>query len=451
MAMRDRTEIQSGIIIYRRSDVVHHDWYCRLKVPGKNRYKHVSLDTPDMKLARDKAVHEYARLLFKVEFKVPIFEHTFGQVAHEYIEFQKQRVKAKEIKQKRCDTEESYIENQLVPYKGSTPISQIKEDDWREYPMWRRASGKGRYNGGMISDWTIRSEMATFRAIMFFGVQKKHIPEASALFRARLKLGKPKREAFTLKEYRQLHTFARGYIKTSPNAWCKWARTMFYNFMLVMTNTGMRPEEARNLRWRDISDERLDRNGRPYIPMNVRGKDKFRELVAPLVVEDYLQKIREISKAKKPDDFVFTTFKGQRSDSLYKGVLDEVLAKSGLLLSATGKPRSTYSFRHTYATFRIIENTNRSDLADQMGTSEEMIKDYYSHVKPSDTAHRILQGMPGWEPDFKPVEKADGVNAGSDGRKAGKARAKQRKGETQTAGKQSASRSTRPGGWTRTR
>jgi hypothetical protein len=59
--------------------------------------------------------------------------------------------------------------------------------------------------------------------------------------------------------------------------------------------------------------------------------------------------------------------------------------------------------------------------------------------------------MPGWTADFKPVEKPDGVNAGSDGRRTEKARAKQRKGQTQTAGKQSASRSTRPGGWMRTR
>lgn len=451
MAMLDRTEIQSGIIIYRRSDVVHHDWYCRLKVPKQNRYKYVSLDTPDMKLARDKAVHEYARLLFKVEFSVPIFEHTFGQVAHEYIEFQKQRVKAKEIKQKRCDTEEGYIENQLVPYRGSTPITQIKEDDWREYPLWRRATGKGRYNGGMISDWTIRSEMATFRAIMFFGVQKKHIPEASALFRARLKLGKPRREGFSLKEYRQLHTFARATIQRAPNAWAKFSRTMFYNFMLIMTNTGMRKIEAKNLRWRDIGDVRRDKHGRPFLPMNVHGKDKFRELVAPLVVAEYLERIRAISKATKPDDFVFTTFEGKPADSLYKGILDDVLEKSGLLLSPTGKPRSTYSFRHTYATFRRIEGTDVNDLADQMGTSAEMVKDYYSHVKPSDTAHRVLQGMPGWEADFKQPETSVGLKADGDGQKTGTARAKRRKGQPQTAGKQSASRSTRPGGWTRTR
>jgi integrase len=451
MAMRDRTEIQSGIIIYRRSDVDHHHWYCRLKVPEQNRYKYISLDTPDIKLARDKAVHEYARLLFQVEYEVPIFKKDFGQIADEYIAFQKQRVKAKEITQKRCDTEEGYVENQLKPHFGSTPISQIKEDDWREYPMWRRGSGKGRYNGGMVSDWTIRSEMATFRAIMMFAVKKKYIPEASAMFRARLKLSKPRREAFTLKEYRQLHTFARAWKNGAKNVWSKFSRTMFYYFMLIMTNTGMRPSEAKNLRWRDIGDVRHDRNGRPFVPINVRGKGKFRELVAPLCVAEYLKEIREVSKATKPDDFVFTTFEGQPAKTLYKGIFDEVLEKSGLLLSAAGKPRSIYSFRHTYATFRIIENTERSDLAEQMGTSLEMIKDYYGHVKPSDTAHRVLQGMPGWEPDFKRPETSVGLKADGDGRKTGAARARRRRGRSQTAGTGTASRSTRPGGWPRTR
>jgi integrase len=451
MAMRDRTVIQSGIVIYRRSDVDHHQWYCRLKVPKQNRYKVVSLDTPDMELARDKAVEQYAELLFKVKFDLPIFEKHFGDIADEYIAFQQQRVKAKEITQKRCDTEEGYVENQLKPHLGSTPISQIKEDHWREYPMWRRGSGKGRYNDGMVSDWTIRSEMATFRAIMMFAVKKKYIPEASAMFRARLKLGKPRREAFTLTEYRKLYTFAREWIKKAPNVWSKFSRTMFHNFTLIMTNTGMRPIEARNLRWRDIGEVRRDRNGRPFLPINVRGKDKFRELVAPDVVAGYLENIRKISKATKPDDFVFTTFEGQPAKTLYKGIFDEVMRETGLLLSPTGKPRSIYSYRHTYATFRIMENTDRNDLAEQMGTSPEMLKDYYAHVKPSDTAHRVLQGMPGWEADFKRPEKTDGLKAGRTGRKPGTARARTRRGRSQTAGTRPASRSTRPGGWPRTR
>jgi integrase len=37
-------------------------------------------------------------------------------------------------------------------------------------------------------------------------------------------------------------------------------------------------------------------------------------------------------------------------------------------------------------------------LAKQMGTSVKMIEDHYGHVTPVKNAHRILQGLPGWEP-----------------------------------------------------
>jgi hypothetical protein len=33
-----------------------------------------------------------------------------------------------------------------------------------------------------------------------------------------------------------------------------------------------------------------------------------------------------------------------------------------------------------------------------MGTSVEMIEDYYGHITPAKNAERILQGIPGWEP-----------------------------------------------------
>ena len=71
---------------------------------------------------------------------------------------------------------------------------------------------------------------------------------------------------------------------------------MAYNFLLVMTNTGMRTMEAANLRWRDV-DARTDKHDRPFVCINVRGKGKFRELIAPHNVATYLERIRAISKA----------------------------------------------------------------------------------------------------------------------------------------------------------
>ena len=103
---------------------------------------------------------------------------------------------------------------------------------------------------------------------------------------------------------------------------------MAYNFMLIMTNTGMRPSEARNLRWKDI-EMRTDKQGRSFVCMNVRGKGKFRQLVAAPSVAEYLERIRSISKATQPNDFVFTTAKGAQSSSLYNYLIGDLLDKPG--------------------------------------------------------------------------------------------------------------------------
>jgi len=62
----------------------------------------------------------------------------------------------------------------------------------------------------------------------------------------------------------------------------------------------------------------------------------------------------------------------------------------------SGSRRSTYCFRHTYATFRLTEGVDSLFLAKQMGTSVKMIEDHYGHVSPDKNAERILQGLTGW-------------------------------------------------------
>jgi integrase len=131
---------------------------------------------------------------------------------------------------------------------------------------------------------------------------------------------------------------------------------------------------------------------------------------------DYLERIQAISKATKPDDFVFTTSKGEGSKSLYGSLIGDLLEKSGLLFSASGSRRSSYCFRHTYATFRLMESVDVYFLAKQMGTSVKMIEDYYGHITPAKNAERILQGIPGWEPVADGSRNSPpGMNAGDEG------------------------------------
>jgi integrase len=175
-----------------------------------------------------------------------------------------------------------------------------------------------------------------------------------------------------------------------------WYRTVAYNFVLIMCNTGMRPSEAKNLRWRDVTI-RKDRQARDVAVLRVTGKGKTRELVAPASVATYIERIRTIAKAAGPDDRVFTTHTGKPALTLYQNMIEDLLIKAELRTGPSGIPRSTYSFRHTYATFRLSEGVDSYFLAQQMGTSVAMIEDHYGHVTPVRNANRILQGMTGWQ------------------------------------------------------
>jgi integrase len=88
--------------------------------------------------------------------------------------------------------------------------------------------------------------------------------------------------------------------------------------------------------------------------------------------------------------------KGDTARTLYHSLIERLLI--GLLHSSSGSRRSTYCFRHTYATFRLTEGVDVYFLSKQMGTSVKMIEDHYGHVTPVKNADRILQGLPGWEP-----------------------------------------------------
>jgi len=392
--LTDIHELKPGLIIFRRTDVKHRNWYCRVKLPQQDRYKSVSLKTADIDAAKERAYDQDVDVRFRIKHDVPIFNRPFSQVAKEYLDLQKERVEAGQIAHHRWQVVDSAIRAQLNPYVGSVQINLIGQDRWEGYALMRQKTGKGQ--NGRVSDASIRTEMSTFRAIMAYAASKKYINE-SQIFKGKLPLAKVRREEFTPEEYRKLHTYARGWVKKARTVQGTWYRTVAYNFVLIMCNTGMRPPEARNLRWRDVSF-RTDAQGRKFVVLNVRGKGKFRSLVAANNVADYLERIRAIAKATGPDDFVFTTIEGKSSLTLYGSMIDELLKGSELVLSSSGKRRSTYCFRHTFATFRLSEGVDVYMLSKQMGTSVQMIEDHYGHINPVKNAARILQGLPGWEP-----------------------------------------------------
>jgi integrase len=400
----DKEALKSGLIIFRRGDVVHRNFYCRIKLPKEDRYKTIALGTSDRETARDKAFDLDADIRFRIKHDVPVFNRPFRQVAEEYIALLERRLKIGEVSSHSLKNTANRCRRVLDDYVGSTQIHLIGQDRWANYPTWRRETGKGRLRE-LVSDATIGAEMGAFSAVMNFAISKRYVP-ASHRFEGKPKLKTMRRDEFTSEEYRKLHSFGRKWIKEATSPQGVWYRQMCYNFMLIMCNTGMRPPEAKNLRWRDIMPAK-DRDGREIVVLFVQGKGKSRKLVAPKSVGDYLDRVRELSKATKPDDPVFTIINGKPAKYLYSDTVQDLLTESGLRMGPNGIARSTYCFRHTYATFRLSEGVDVYILAEQMGTSVKMIEQHYGHVNTIKHADRVLMGMTGWELTREPGDDSE--------------------------------------------
>lgn len=390
----DKEQIKTGLIIFRRGDVGHDQFYCRVRIQNEDRYKTISLHTTDRQTARDLAMDQDADIRFRVKHDVPVFNRPFSYVATEFAEAQQRRANVGEVTQARAMNVKNKVDGPLKAYVGSTQVHLVGQDRWSEYPLWRRENGVGRRNG-IISDSTIRIEMSIFAAIMNFAVGKKYVP-ASHRFEGMPKLKSNRRDEFTLEEYRKLHASGRKWVKEATTSQGSWYRQMCYNFILIMCNSGMRPAEAKNLRWRDMTAAR-DKDGTDILVIYVQGKGKTRKLIAPKSVGEYLDRVRALSKATTPDDPVFTIINGKAAVWLYRDAVEELLKFANLHDGPSGIPRTTYCFRHTYATFRLSAGVDVYILAQQMGTSVKMIEQHYGHVNTIKHADRVLMGIGGWD------------------------------------------------------
>ncbi|WP_293883265.1 site-specific integrase [Sphingomonas sp.] len=390
----DKEQVKPGLIIFRRGDVGHDQYYCRVRIQNVDRYKTISLRTSDRQTARDLAMDQDADIRFRVKHDVPVFNRPFSQVAEEYADAQQRRANAGEVSQGRAMNVKNKVNGPLNLYVGSSQIHLVSQERWSEYPLWRRENGVGR-RAGIISDSTIRIEMSIFAAVMNYAVSKRYVP-AHHRFEGMPKLKTNRRDEFTLEEYRKLHSAGRKWMKEATTAQGIWYRQMCYNFILIMCNTGMRPVEAKNMRWRDITTAR-DKDGSDILVIYVQGKGKMRKLIAPKSVGEYLDRVRAHSKATKPDDAVFTIINGKPAVWLYRDTVEELLKYANLRDGPSGIPRTTYCFRHTYATFRLSAGVDVYILAQQMGTSVKMIEQHYGHVNTIKHADRVLMGIGGWD------------------------------------------------------
>ena len=141
--LTDVTKLKDDLVLFRRGDVQRSNWYCRMKVPGVDRYKTVALKIESLREAQDKAFEHYADLRFRLKHNVPIFGKTFEEVALKYSDELKTAIELGRITAAYWKVVDAYIRNHLIEYCGKIQIAQLVEEKWKEYPPLAQTHWQG--------------------------------------------------------------------------------------------------------------------------------------------------------------------------------------------------------------------------------------------------------------------------------------------------------------------
>jgi integrase len=224
-----------------------------------------------------------------------------------------------------------------------------------------------------------------------------HLPDMSAPYRASGKVAH--RAWFSPEEYKILYLATRRRSQQPIHTKWRWEREQFHDFVLFVANTGLRPDEAARLEFRDVVIVDDDATGERILEIEVRGKrgvgfcksmpgavrpferlrDREREVVEKSPSASVKRKgfSRGGGPTKAPPgplDLVF----GQTQREMMNTVLDEL----GLKFDRDGQRRTAYSLRHTYICMRLMEGADIYQTAENCRTSVEMIEKFYaSHIK----------------------------------------------------------------------
>jgi len=193
-----------------------------------------------------------------------------------------------------------------------------------------------------------------------------------------------------------LYESLRSWVKDAKATHPRYYRDRFYlqHCVLILCNSGVRIGELRNLRWMDIGKVSYLGND-DAICLWVSGKTYKRQVIPQPSTKRYLERLKEFRSkelGKTPDqNEVICCHKDGSSIGSFKKGFNTVLETYGLRTDLEGNNFTLYSLRHTYATFRIEEGAPHYLIAQNMGTSIEMLEKHYVKLAMASVGHEITK------------------------------------------------------------
>ncbi len=350
--------------VYRRPG--SSQWQCSAFLAGKNH--RVSTKTDSLAHAKDFANDWYLELHGKLRrgevkrektFKeaAAVFEREYeviteGQRSPAYVQGHKDRIRV-----------------HLNPYFAAMGLPEITAGIVQEYRMHRRLGPRP------PARTTLHHEIVTLRHVLKTGIRHgwlTHLPDLTAPYKSSGKVAH--RAWFSPEEYKALYTATRARAADNKNHRRK-ASEHLHDYVLFMANTGLRPDEAARLEYRDVAIVEDEATQERILEIKVRGKrgtgycKSTRGAVRPF--ERMVERM-----TPETTDRLFPTGQHKRFNKL--------LGELGWKEDREGARRTAYSLRHTYICMRLLEGADIYQVAKNCRTSVEMIEKFYAqHIKTS--------------------------------------------------------------------
>jgi integrase len=389
--MAEQYTILGGkVYVYKRpkSDC----WQCSSYLAGKNR----RASTKEESLSKAKEIAEdwYLNLRGKLragEIKTEkTFRHASEQFLREYdIITQGERSKGY-VRGQHC---RSVIH--LVPFFGQLGLSEVTSGKVQEYRIHRHEEAVAKY-GKPPAHNTMHQEIVTLRQTLKTALRHgwlDRLPDLSKVYRSSSKISH--RAWFSPEEYKQLYEATRKRAHEPKSPRYKWESEQLHDYVLFAANTGLRPDEAWRLQFRDAKI--VEDCGQTILEIEVRGKrgvgycksmtgavrpfERLKARPRPARADEPSKQGGAAANGQtapcrqpQPTDLIFPKW----SRELFKTILQE----ENLRFDRDGRARTAYSLRHTYICLRLMEGADIYQIAKNCRTSVEMIEKYYAaHIK----------------------------------------------------------------------
>jgi integrase len=394
--MPEKHTILGGKVhVYRRDN--SSLWQCSTYLAGKNR--RVSTKEDGLAKAKDFAEDWYLGLRGKVRNGEITSEKTFREAAVQF-EREYQIITEGQRNAEYVEGHSTRLRLHLVPFFGDMGLSEITPGQVQEYRIHRHEEAVKEY-GKPPARSTMHQEIVVLRQTLKAAVRHRwldRLPDLSEPYRASGKVSH--RAWFSPEEYKKLYEATRRRARAPKNPRYKWESEQLHDYVLFMANTGLRPDEASHLEYRDVKIVEDEGSHETILEIEVRGKRGVGYCKSTSGAVKPFQRLVERNKPQ-PTDIIFPKTHRQ----LFNTILDE----EGLKKDREGQPRTAYSLRHTYICLRLMEGADIYQIAKNCRTSVEMIEKYYaSHLKNTLDAAAINIRRPKTKKKNEPATEQEG-------------------------------------------